>query len=819
MEKVNVVLVVLKREALENVIANLNFDNANLVAIITDPLPKEKNFQVGEQQIPLASFAQIQQRIKKHKDSLWLIGSYLTDLDDLCKLKKFLTTNGLPEDKIVNFEVSSQVSPTWLANLRHVEKNGADFFATGNEYMRDGLNLKYIPRVYTDEKKCLGGANLSDANQDLQQSYLTAKHIFEHVERGTIKFVLIGLTPESFLFDNVKDSFDFEYLLSLATTPEQANLNFDDIKKSLDRDFSARAIADWNDDTTFLTPNAIEKYSFQFATTAEQTGFSMDSIADWDDNAKPLIINIDNKNVQLLKDYIQLCLDNNAKPIGVVFPFAPAMRKIYREEILNSFRETIRQLEESYDFTCIDMFSFNLDYDCFCDITHLNLRGMKYVNSLLSFRLCNLNLIPAESFCDMTYEYLYALSNVAPKEEYNAFMERVFNVSAQRIRRKDKIKIAFVVRGASEWCGDDLYNLFADDKRFETTVFDCLQMARVKNELFKKDCLNGVEQLKSRGLNVVALDNRNAKVPAQDVFIFLTPYFHMLPNALNAENITAKTLLTYITYSFAIAVRSKGFHNRNIFHICWKAFFASLIALNDYQKFSTVGMPRGLFSGYPRIDIFFKKDTSFHFDWKMARPNAKKIIWAPHWSINGGVKYATFQWNYKFMYEFAKAHPEISWIIKPHPNLLYSAIDAKVFSSTEAFEKYLQKWNELPNAMVYTGAYYQAIFATSDGMIQDCSSFIAEYQFVDKPMIYLTRAGEKFNNLGNAILKVSYLVDGKDFEGIAALIQNVFIEGKDNKAAARKEVFDKYLNYPKYNGMLASEFIYKNIADELKGES
>ena len=166
MEKVNVVLVVLNREALENVIANLNFGNANLVAIITDPLPKEKNFQVGEQQIPLASFAQIQQRIKKHKDSLWLIGSYLTDLDDLCKLKKFLTANGLPEDKIVNFEVSSQVSPTWLANLRHVEKNGADFFATGNEYMRDGLNLKFIPRVYADEKICRGGANLSESNQE-----------------------------------------------------------------------------------------------------------------------------------------------------------------------------------------------------------------------------------------------------------------------------------------------------------------------------------------------------------------------------------------------------------------------------------------------------------------------------------------------------------------------------------------------------------------------------------------------------------------------------------------------------------------------------
>ena len=50
------------------------------------------------------------------------------------------------------------------------------------------------------------------------------------------------------------------------------------------------------------------------------------------------------------------------------------------------------------------------------------------------------------------------------------------------------------------------------------------------------------------------------------------------------------------------------------------------------------------------------------------------------------------------------------------------------------------------------------------------------------------------------------------------MIQRVIIDGDDYRAAERKEVFDKYLNYPKVNGMLASEFIYKNIADELKEE-
>ena len=169
------------------------------------------------------------------------------------------------------------------------------------------------------------------------------------------------------------------------------------------------------------------------------------------------------------------------------------------------------------------------------------------------------------------------------------------------------------------------------------------------------------------------------------------------------------------------------------------------------------------------------------------------------------------------MYEFAKAHPETSWVVKPHPWLSTAAVRGGIFPTVKALEEYLRAWNDLPNAQIYMGPYYQAIFATSDGMIQDSASFIAEYQYVDKPMIYLMREEKKFNELGEEILKASYLVDGKDLEGIAALMQRVFIEGDDYKAAERKEIFDKYLNYPKDNGMLASEFIYKKISQELKG--
>jgi len=839
LEKINVVLVVLNREFLEQAIRNLNFDRANLAAIIMDG--GEKNFSVDERKFPVSSFSDAIKTVREYKNFVWLIVGYENGIGDILKMKKFLRTHGVSESNIVNFEMTEQINSTWLANLRHVEEHGADFFVTGNEFTRDGVNFKFIPPVFAENAK--GGVNLADSYQDLQQSYLTAKHVFEHVAPGSIKFVLIGLEPDSFRYDNAKDfqhcAKNFQYATALnfesenrhdkllkdlvsddfrnifATTPEQADLNFDAIKSSIGRDFSVKAVVDWKE---YIPPDSgqndtkILKDYIERCLEGLDRDFSIKANINWNDDE-----NFVQKNIQILKDYIELCLDNGAKPIGVVIPLSPAVRKHYPSEILKNFRKIIQQIEESHNFLCVDWFE-HLDYNCFYDMTHLNLRGTLFINSVISMKLNLSDIIPAENFRDMSYYYFKTLAWTANKDDYNTLMERIFKASAQRISRKKKIKIGFTMVEAAHWCGKDLYDLFANDERFETTVFLCLDFNKPATDVIKADFKRGVEQLKSHGINVVPVTNKKAEVPVQDVLIYLSPYLGRFPVCFNLNNVTAKTLATHIPYAFDTSFHVKRFYSSELFLILWKVFFSSAVTFDIYKEKCIIGMPRGLYSGYPRMDIFFKPDTKFHFDWKMARPDAKKIIWAPHHSIKGdtSITYATFQWNWKFMYEFAKANPAISWIFKPHPWLLYKAVREKVFPSAAAFQKYLQMWDELPNAMVYTGGYYQDIFATSDGLIHDCGSFSAEYQYMDKPMIYLTRPEQNHNKLGKEILNASYLVDGKDLKGIAELLQRLFIEGKDDKAAERKKVFDKYLNYPKTNGMLASEFIYKSISDEFK---
>ena len=680
-----------------------------------------------------------------------------------------------------------------MESLLPIENPCADFFVTGNEYMRNALDLNFIPRANPCKEDMVEKILLANNNQNLRQSYLIAKNVFEHTKPGTIKLVLIGLFP------------------------------------------------------------------YNFPTN---------------DKEPPTVCPVDEK---VLEDYFKLCLDNGTKPVVITMPVHSALKKNYDADVLKLFRNTINKVIKKTGWRAkfIDLLDIAISDKRFQDKSHLTSEGKAIVTALLSERLFFGDIISPQEilnankdffnilskyfshegfywsddrplfhyiFCKMacedfnrlsktmsketcmdlmvqvffelTYSYLASLAEMLSKDDYNELTNRIFKMTVENIRHKDKIKVGFYFEYSSHWCGDDLYNLLAQDEHFEPTIF---VPTYIGNELSRHEFLNDLKKFKARGLNVFEITNPSLQLPKQDVIFRFYPYPTWLPHDLCLANLKVKeALLSYIPYSFFIGVYLTKL---SLYNVSWKVFYTTFNELERHREIIRFRAPYGVYSGYPKLDVFFKSDSKFHFDWKMTRPDSKKIIWAPHHSIRkeeGGR--STFQWNYQFMYEFAKSHPEISWVVKPHPNLFRTAIWSKLFSSTEVLKEYFQKWDDLPNAQVYTGAYYQDIFATSDGMIHDSASFTSEYQYVNKPMIFLTREGVTYGSrLYNEIFKCSYLVDGKDLDGIAAMMQRVFIDGDDYKAAERKDFFDKYFNYLKINGMLASEFIFNNIYKELKG--
>lgn len=214
-----------------------------------------------------------------------------------------------------------------------------------------------------------------------------------------------------------------------------------------------------------------------------------------------------------LADNFKLCREKGAKPVCVVLPVSATVKKNYNANDLKLFRDMINKVVKKYKAEFIDLFD---DKPADAAATSALLSARLYFANVVSLE--NILNMPAEFFkilskyfpkdckkliqhvfcklaCDdfnrlsktlpreilldlmanvfanMTYNHLANLSDMLSKDDYNDLAARVFKISAEKIRRKNKIKVGFYFAYSSFYFGDDLYNLFANDERFEPTLF------------------------------------------------------------------------------------------------------------------------------------------------------------------------------------------------------------------------------------------------------------------------------------------------------------------------------------------------------------
>ncbi|MCM1297324.1 MAG: hypothetical protein NC311_17425, partial [Muribaculaceae bacterium] len=159
-------------------------------------------------------------------------------------------------------------------------------------------------------------------------------------------------------------------------------------------------------------------------------------------------------------------------------------------------------------------------------------------------------------------------------------------------------------------------------------------------------------------------------------------------------------------------------------------------------------------------------------------------------------------------------HPDTtSWVYKPHPHLEAEVI-ARGYMSADEYGEYIARWRKLPNASVYLSGDYTDIFMTSDCIINDSISFIAEYMYTHKPMLLLRNKSMGYNAFGQKAVSHVYVCRGDDIEGIFEFIENVRL-GRDSLKDGREQFFSENLDYYHIRGQRAGEYIAARISDFL----
>lgn len=323
---------------------------------------------------------------------------------------------------------------------------------------------------------------------------------------------------------------------------------------------------------------------------------------------------------------------------------------------------------------------------------------------------------------------------------YNFISYFYHSAEVTRIRNKTssgkQVNVIFLVSDKSVWKTDLVFQNMEKDSRYNPCIvviprinaIDMLENAKDTYDFFKK---KGYQ-------SKITYSNDNWQrldiIDDIDIIFFSNPHAISLPQYLISS--LYKKLTCYVPYFEQIDTDYETHFNGLTENLCWKVF-----QINDIHKDIAFkhAFNRGRnihVVGYPATESLYNEDEIKRNPWKIDLP--KKIIIAPHHSI-----VSTMPWASSTFLETAETLKSLSslfsnsvcFAFKPHP-LLKGKLYNHPNWGVKKTEQYWDFWRSQKNTQFEDGGYID-LFKTSDAMIHDCSSFIIEYLYVEKPCLYL----------------------------------------------------------------------------------
>lgn len=390
---------------------------------------------------------------------------------------------------------------------------------------------------------------------------------------------------------------------------------------------------------------------------------------------------------------------------------------------------------------------------------------------------------------------------------------KAIGVLRNKAKTNQKIKVAFFVLHKSVWKYEMLYNLMRVDKNYEPVIIICPYVVYGEENMLE-EIESSYKLFSDKGYNVLrTFDKENnswLNVKSEinpDIIFFTNPHNLTKPQYYIHE--WEDKLTCYVPYAFMTPDTYQEQYNQSFHNKVWKAFYETPIHKSIAKEHAINKGTNVIVTGYPGCDEFLKNRESLSNVWKIKDSNIKKIIWAPHHLMKGGSMQSNFLEYHDIFFELAQKYiNKIQIVFKPHP-----LIKSKLFTYPEWGEsrtnEYYNKWNQLPNGQLIDGEYVD-LFLTSDALIHDCGSFIAEYIYTNKPSLFMIRNEEVmqgWNEFGDLALDSLYKSTSKN--DIFAFIEDVVLRGQDQMKEKREYLLNNILMPP--NNKMASQNIFDYI--------
>ncbi len=358
--------------------------------------------------------------------------------------------------------------------------------------------------------------------------------------------------------------------------------------------------------------------------------------------------------------------------------------------------------------------------------------------------------------------------------------------------RKGVVRIGFVVCDASKWSAGPLFNLLAADPAFRCCFHLALSDAALRLPMpARRRQFEGVNRFYAAlgpigaGLYNPATDRMQPPgVLDCDLAIIQQPWgMQDLPRRLLHQGI----LSAYVHYGYPIISNDTMQFGLPDFH----RFLWAYVAASDLHREMVVNGPSAPFSvvvaGHPKLDSYLSPAPARgdvpHWP-RAADSTRRRVIFAPHHTLDGTLNMATFAWSGAVMLDLARTNPDVDFLLKPHPNL---ALAMERGGEGQRYGAWLRAWSGLANAATYDSGNYFDLFRTSDLLITDSGSFLAEYLPTGSPILRLMRPdGAPMNRAGAALLPAFYTAANPG--ELRARFEDLVLRNNDPLAALRARI-------------------------------
>lgn len=273
-----------------------------------------------------------------------------------------------------------------------------------------------------------------------------------------------------------------------------------------------------------------------------------------------------------------------------------------------------------------------------------------------------------------------------------------------------------------------------------------------------------------------------------DIAIYTRPYNSHYPECYRTSHLKG-CLSCYIPYGYSVLRGSvlNGMFNNDFIRNIDKCFVCSESSRDYLRKYliwyRIFGQLDLRYLGYPRFDLIKKKQSG--------NP-VSTITWLPRWIAGKATeeqKGSHFLEYYEKFLNYAESHPELNFIIRPHPLMFSNFIESGAMT-VEEVAVFKSKCESIPNVILDTSANYLPLLEKTDILIADVTALMVEFFYANVPTIYC----DDTTNFSDEALKMTEaMYKAQNWDQIVTHIEEIVHEG-DRFSKWREEYLCKDAN-------------------------